>query len=295
MGVRARKRQDAAGAKDSRILAAVQQFAADHLEYRIEAEAGSSLSTVEVELNRMAEKLGGRREEVVRAVELYCLHRFGSVLVHDLRNLASRLHFVPANLRSSPDDTEVIEACATTIEDTVQRLQRLVARFRDQREAMVLKQDADLNRVVQGALEHSGASAAADIHVDLSLEELPSIHMDPPYLEEALVNILRNAIEAMNGKGRLTVTTRNGEGPNGVPSVVVDVSDNGPGMTSEFMERELFAPFRSTKERGLGLGMFSCRETVELHGGRVEVDSVLGKGTRFSIFLPLQLQEKPGP
>ncbi len=295
MGARARKRKDAPDGDLSRILEALQEFSADRLEHRIEAGPGSPLGPVELELNRMGERLHGRREEVVRAVELYCLHRFGSVLVHDLRNLASRLHFVPANLRSSPDDAEVVEACATTIEDTVQRLKRLVARFRDQRDAMVLKQQADLNRVVQGALEQSGASAAPGVRIDLSLAELPRIQMDPPYLEEALVNILRNAMEAMGAKGRLTVTTREGEGPNGVPSVIVDIADNGPGMTNQFMERELFAPFRSTKERGLGLGMFSCRETVELHGGRVEVDSIPGKGTRFSIYLPLQLQEKPVP
>jgi signal transduction histidine kinase len=73
--------------------------------------------------------------------------------------------------------------------------------------------------------------------------------------------------------------------------VVVSITDDGPGMTQEFVDRELFAPFRSTKDLGLGLGMFACRETVELHGGRVQVESAPGQGTTFHICLPLQFQE----
>lgn len=291
MGARARKRDSAGDPALSRIQEALRRLSADHLEHRIEADQTAPLSSLEKELNRMAERLQHRREEVVRAVELYCLHRFGSVLVHDLKNLATRLHFVPENLRSSPDDPEVVEACAVTVDDTVQRLQRLVARFRDQREAMVLKQQADVNQVVASALDQSGARSADGIRTDLDLEDLPTLQMDPPYLEEAFVNILRNAMEAMSGQGSLTVRSRRGEGPNHVPSVVITIADDGPGMTQEFVDRELFAPFRSTKDHGLGLGMFACRETVELHGGRIQVESAPGRGTTFHIYLPLQLQE----
>lgn len=291
MGARARKRDGAGDPDLARIQEAVRQLSADRLEYRIEAGPTAPLGPLEEEFNRMAERLARRRDEVVRAVELYCLHRFGSALIHDLKNLATRLNFIPTNLRSSPDDAEVVEDCAGTVEDTVQRLHRLVNRFRDQREAMVLKQQADVNQVVTSALEQSGAANATGIRTDVELAELPTLQMDPPYLEEAFVNILRNALEAMSGKGSLTVRTRCGEGPNDVPSVVVSITDDGPGMTPEFVDRELFSPFRSTKAHGLGLGMFACRETVELHGGRIRVESAPGQGTTFHIYLPLQLQE----
>jgi signal transduction histidine kinase len=275
----------------SRIQSALRELAADRLEHRIEPDSGAPLSPVEQDLNQMAERLQQRREEVVRAVELYCLHRFGSVLVHDLKNLAARLHFVPENLRAAPDDLEVVETCAATVADTVERLQHLVVRFRDQREAMVLKQQSDVNRVVRSAVEQA-TTAVAGIRTDVQLEELPTIQMDPPYLEEAFVNILRNAVEAMAGQGTVTVRSRCGDGPNGVASVVVTFQDEGPGMTREFIDRELFAPFRSTKDRGLGLGMFSCRETVELHGGRIQVESTPGEGATFQVFLPIQMHEE---
>ncbi len=291
MGARARRRDGAGDPDLARIQEAVRQLSADHLDHRIEAGPTAPLDPLEEEFNRLAERLGRRRDEVIRAVELYCLHRFGSVLVHELKNLATRLHFVPNNLRSAPDDPEVVEACAGTVEDTVQRLQRLVDRFRDQREAMVLRQQADVNQVVTSALEQSGATSANGIRTSVELAELPTLQMDPPYLEEAFVNILRNALEAMSGDGLLTVHTRCGKGPNQVASVVVSISDSGPGMTDEFVDRELFSPFRSTKANGLGLGMFACRETVELHGGRIRVETAPGKGTTFYIYLPLQLEE----
>ena len=291
MGARARKRHGAGDLDLSRIQEAVRQLSAGRLEHRIKASPTGPLGPLEEEFNRMADRLGRRRDEVVRAVELYCLHRFGSMLVHDLKNLATRLHFVPDNLRSSPDDPEVVQACAGTVEDTVQRLQRLVDRFREQREAMVLKQQADVNQVVTSALEQSGAGSATGIRTDVELAELPTLQMDPPYLEEAFVNILRNAMEAMSGQGSLTVRTRCGEGPNQVASVVVSITDDGPGMTQEFVDRELYSPFRTTKAHGLGLGMFACRETVELHGGRLQVETTPGQGTTFHIYLPLRLQE----
>lgn len=291
MSARARKRNSVSDPALSRIQEGLRQWSADRLEYRIEADHSAPLCPLEEEFNRTAQRLQDRREEVIRAVELYCLHRFGSVLVHDLKNLAARLHFVPGNLRASPNDPEVVETCAATMEDTVEHLQRVVTRFRDQREAMVLKQQADVNQVVSMALKHSGAEDNDGIRTEVELGELPSLHLDPPYLEEAFVNIIRNAMEAMSGQGSLTVRSRCGPGPNDVPSVVVSITDDGPGMTQEFVDRELFSPFHSTKQHGLGLGMFACRETVELHGGRVQVESTPGQGTTFHIFLPLQFQE----
>ena len=131
--------------------------------------------------------------------------------------------------------------------------------------------------------------ASSHIRTDVSLQELPRIEVDAPYLEEALVNILRNAVEAMKEGGTLRVRSHRVDDP--APFAILEITDDGPGMTPEFVERDLFTPFRSTKERGLGLGMFSCRETVELHGGRIVVESSPGHGTTFQVHLPLASAE----
>ncbi|MGN6553372.1 MAG: ATP-binding protein, partial [Verrucomicrobiota bacterium] len=68
------------------------------------------------------------------------------------------------------------------------------------------------------------------------------------------------------------------------------VTDNGCGMSSEFLERSLFRPFQTTKKKGIGIGMFQSRMIVEAHRGRIEVDSALGKGTTFRVFFPSRSQ-----
>lgn len=270
-----------------RLRDALQRLASDQLDHRLEIDPEDPLADVAEAVNAVAGAIRARRDETVRAVEMYCLRRFGTVLVHDLKNLAARLSFVPVNLRAAPSDPETVEACAATVADTVDRLQSLVRRFRDQREAMVLRRPGDLNRAVEAALRTSGAAAAPGIHTEVRLEPLPPAIVDLPYLEEAFVNVLRNAVEAMPRGGRLQVSTRlraDGVQP-GLAEVAV--TDEGAGMTSEFIDRDLFAPFRSTKSGGLGLGMFSCRETVEIHGGRIEVESAPGRGTTFRVLLPV--------
>jgi signal transduction histidine kinase len=273
-----------------RLRDAVRRFAADELEHRIEPGLEGPAGDLSADLNRMAENLQRRREELVRAVELYCLRRFGSVLVHDLKNMAARLGFVPQNLRSAGTDPEVVEACAATVQDTAGRLMAVVRRFRDQRDATVLKIRGDVNRTLGDALEHSGVRQAPDIRTEVDLAPLPETSLDAPYLEEAFINLLRNAMEAMPVGGTIRVRSRLRD-ERQPPQAEIEIADDGPGMTREFIERDLFTPFRSTKPRGMGLGMFSSRETVQLHGGRIDVESRPGAGTTFRITLPIEPEE----
>ena len=90
-----------------------------------------------------------------------------------------------------------------------------------------------------------------------------------------------NACEAVDGEGRIKVSSRtNGD------LVVLSVSDNGHGMSKEFMENSLFQPFKSTKKKGLGIGMYQCKTIVEAHEGWIEVESEEDMGTTFSVYLP---------
>ena len=79
-------------------------------------------------------------------------------------------------------------------------------------------------------------------------------------------------------------TTRQGEW------VALSVSDNGCGMTEQFIKNSLFRPFRSTKKKGLGIGMFQSKTIVEAHQGKIHVESELGVGTTFRVMLPLKCQ-----
>ncbi len=93
-------------------------------------------------------------------------------------------------------------------------------------------------------------------------------------------NLLHNALEASNSKGPIELEVGQSEEP------YLKVSDLGCGMSEEFIRERLFQPFQTTKEKGFGIGLYQCKNIVEAHGGRIEVDSRVGEGTTFTVFLP---------
>ena len=135
-------------------------------------------------------------------------------------------------------------------------------------------------RVVARSL--AGWEEVAGIRLEKDLRPLPPLLLDQEQMIKVVTNLVINAREAVakDGQVRITTSQSNGWG-------VLTVSDNGCGMSSEFLNRSLFRPFQTTKKTGLGIGMFQSKMIVEAHGGRVEVESSAGKGTTFRILLPL--------
>ena len=111
---------------------------------------------------------------------------------------------------------------------------------------------------------------------------IPPVPADPEALLQALQNLVKNAAEAIPGPGTVTVARRGAEG-----AAVVSVTDTGPGMSEDFVRTSLFAPFRSTKDGGWGIGLFQARDIIERHGGTIAVTSTPGRGTTFRVRLPV--------
>ena len=102
-----------------------------------------------------------------------------------------------------------------------------------------------------------------------------------------ITNLILNARDAVGSTGRITVETKHsGEW------VILSVSDNGCGMSSDFVKNSLFRPFHTTKKQGLGVGMFQAKMIVEAHSGNIEVKSEPGAGTTFQIRLPANIGRK---
>jgi len=102
-------------------------------------------------------------------------------------------------------------------------------------------------------------------------------------VEKVIENLVLNALEAMAGKNG-TLTIKAGETDDG--KVFISVSDTGIGMSREFMRQRLYHPFATTKKKGVGLGLYTCREVVRAHGGSIDVESEEGAGTTFRVVLP---------
>jgi signal transduction histidine kinase len=115
------------------------------------------------------------------------------------------------------------------------------------------------------------------------LHELPVIHVDPLQIKKVITNLILNAEEAITGEGEIQLTTSVQDG-----MVTLLVSDNGCGMPSEFLENRLFKPFSTTKSQGFGIGLYQSKSIIEAHGGRIQANSQVGKGSTFTVMLPVQ-------
>jgi len=148
-----------------------------------------------------------------------------------------------------------------------------------------LQQNVAVNHVVEECLELVGPQAdTRSIALLSELDELPPIPADPDGLHQAFLNLLHNAMEAVDDEsGIITVTSHfDAESDN----VVVRVIDNGNGIEPDQVER-IFTPFYSARgQRGTGLGLAVARKVIEEHGGGIEVDSTVGQGTTFRVLLP---------
>lgn len=124
------------------------------------------------------------------------------------------------------------------------------------------------------------------LHVIAKLApELPQTSIDSTQIQQVLVNLIKNAMQAMTTGGTLTLQT--GEGAEGV---WVCVSDTGGGIPQDQLNR-IFEPFFTTKKKGSGLGLMIVQRIVRAHGGRIELESEIGRGTTFRIWLPLDIKK----
>jgi len=142
--------------------------------------------------------------------------------------------------------------------------------------------ECDLNSLVATTLNEFKSNLRAELKQDL--QQVPKALMDPEQIHKVLINLVMNANDAVNGDGVIQVKTiQDGT------RIGFAVRDNGCGMSDEFIEKSLFRPFKTTKKKGLGIGLFHSKLIVEAHRGTLEVKSAVGAGTEFRVLLPLSL------
>jgi putative PEP-CTERM system histidine kinase len=200
--------------------------------------------------------------------------------VHDLKNLAAKLSLMVQNLPAHYDNPEFRDDMLQVISKSVVRMNAMCSRLTLFTHRIDLHPTAtDLNGLVRDvATELQGMSAA---QWRLETPPLPPLQVDQEQMKKVIGNLLLNALEAMGPDGEIRLETAWTE-----PWVMVTISDNGCGMSREFLTDKLFEPFQTTKSQGLGIGMFHSKKIIEAHHGRIEAESTEGMGSTFRILLP---------
>jgi len=209
-----------------------------------------------------------------------------SLLVHDIKNLSFRLGALLHNLESNYDDPQFKKSVVEILADTVKRMDRIVRSCLHRKGDVIIKVPVDLNEILNEIVESLSRSSrlGPQIFIDERYTRRSRIWGDPEFLREAFAIIIQNALEAMEkGGGRLALSTRSYVTRTGKRNVLALIADTGCGMLPEFVRNGLFAPFVTTKENGLGMGLYACRRIIALHEGRIGVSSRPGRGTTFRV------------
>jgi signal transduction histidine kinase len=237
-------------------------------------------------------------EQQKRRDRLAALGEMAAGLAHEIRNPLGAIKGA-AQLLADPSADVVLDAVSREflgiILEEVDRLDRVVGSVLDlARPDQQTVLPTDVNAVVRRTLQVLSAEPDSE---DLKIEAifdpaLPRVSIDPEQLRQVLMNLLRNASQAMKGRGKIAVSTRIrlGRGTRSGASaegtfVELNVADNGPGISQKVLEN-LFMPFFTTKEKGTGLGLAISQRIVQGAGGRIEVRSYEGKGSTFAVIFP---------
>jgi putative PEP-CTERM system histidine kinase len=219
-----------------------------------------------------------------RQFEAY--HRLTAFVMHDLKNLAAQLSLIVSNAEKHKRNPEFVDDAIATIANSTGRMQRLIEQLQ-RREVQTTTRRVSLREIALRAAERCRVRRPEPVFEGDGREAL--VEADQERLTMIVEHVIRNAQEATPEDGRVTVSVASGPEWH---SVIV--ADTGAGMSAEFIRDRLFKPFDTTKgSKGMGIGAYQVREYVQSLGGRVQVDSREGEGTRIELQLPVRTANLP--
>ncbi|HYA61606.1 MAG TPA: ATP-binding protein [Candidatus Sulfotelmatobacter sp.] len=257
------------------------------------SEINAWTRTLEERVEQKTRELSGAREEMLRVERMASIGKLAAVVAHEINNplagiltyaklLKKRLSRGPEPNAENINMLDLVESESRRCGEIVKNLMTFA------RPTSMNREPANLNTVIDRCLrlvQHQLELKNIELHKPLQAD-LPLVRCDAGQIEQVVLALVMNAIDAMPNGGNLTVTSRGGPDAR---HVQIEVRDDGVGMPPDVLSN-MFEPFFTTKERGrgLGLGLAISRNIVDRHGGRIEVASQPGRGTTFTITLPLK-------
>jgi signal transduction histidine kinase len=244
------------------------------------------------DFNRMLEQLRENHEEIdrlhrtqmSRAEHLATMGEMATGLAHEIRNPLAGIAGVIEIIGRDLPSTSPARAVVKDVKQEITQINRIVSDLLETaRPRPPQVRSGDLNTTVEHAVMLARQQALSKpITIELQKSSsLPPVAHDPDQIHQVLLNLLLNAIQAIDGKGQITVEISQRD-----RNALVIVTDTGRGISPEHLPN-VFRPFYTTKGNGTGLGLSLARRIVEEHHGHVEATSIVGKGTKFVVFLPI--------
>jgi putative PEP-CTERM system histidine kinase len=226
----------------------------------------------------LAEQLSQRA--LIEAGQFEEFNRRFAFIIHDIKNLVSQLSLIVRNADRHVDNPEFQRDMVLTLKDSVTKMNDLLARLQQHNTAQKVNDLVNLPEIL-GAVVHTKRLGYPLLTMNCDADVM-SVRGEGGRLEQVFTHLIQNAIDASQADAPIRVSACKQEG-----FVRVDVTDQGCGMSEEFIRSDLFKPFRSTKANGFGIGAYEAREIVKSMGGRLDVASKPGDGSTFSVTLPL--------
>jgi putative PEP-CTERM system histidine kinase len=224
-------------------------------------------------------------EALTVARQFESFNRAAAFVVHDIKNLVAQLSLLLANAEKHKHNPEFQEDMLATIESSVARMNRMLLKLRDEPGASN-KSTVDLSAMLTEVIQ---SKSAYSVKPKLRIEaEGMRVKAEREKLVRVVGHLVQNAIEATPYTGNVSVTLARTDG-----WAVLTVEDTGSGMDAAFIRERLFRPFASTKGTGMGIGAYECKEYVQELNGNIQVASQPGRGTLFTVRLPLISESTP--
>jgi signal transduction histidine kinase len=223
---------------------------------------------------------------------LAAVGEMAAVIAHEVKNPLAGIEVMAGLLRRKIPDAPDAQAVLGDIINEAKMANAIVQEVLDfVRPIRLQVERTGVAEAVQSAIHLADTKARrGGVEVDVALASaLPQIQGDQHQLMQLFTNLLINAYEAMEGRGRISITgerVRLEDGSEGRPAVRVEVADTGPGIPPDVADK-VFDPFFSTKSQGSGLGLAIVRKIVDAHDGRIDLRTVPGQGTTIRVTLPV--------
>jgi len=217
-------------------------------------------------------------EALVEAEQFSAFNRMSAFVVHDLKNLVAQLSLMLSNAERHGANPEFQKDMRDTIAHVVERMNRLLMQLRSGTTPVDNPAPVDVGAVI-ASIRDGWIRQGRRVVAEITPNTQAVAHQDR--LERVIGHLVQNGFDAMGHDGVVTIRAGFDDG-----FVVVEVQDQGKGMTAAFIRDELFKPFRSTKTTGMGVGAYESQQYVTELGGRIRVESQPGEGTRFLVYLP---------